>query len=397
MSTTMEQVRSWNGPALFSYGFRPFFLASGVWGVLLMVLWLPMLSGSLELPTAFDAVSWHAHEFLWGYLSAVLGGFLLTAIPNWTGRMPIVGRPLMFLFFLWILGRSAILLSAYLPALLVALVDVAMPVALGVACLREIVSGKNWRNLVVLVLLGLFVCSNLVFHWEAAHDDYAAQGYGLRLGVSTMLMMVGLIGGRILPSFTRNWLVKAGSAILPSPPMQRFDRVSLLALAGALFIWTVFEDHWLVAISLLLAGVLHLVRLMRWKGWLTWTEPLVLVLHVSYAFLPLGLMATGIALMLPHQLDLTGSQHLLMAGVMGMMTVAVMTRATLGHTGQPLRADGWSCVIYIALLLSVVLRFTAGILPDYATPFYHSSGALWILSYLVFCARYGPKLLAAQK
>ncbi|WP_208989479.1 NnrS family protein, partial [Pseudovibrio sp. POLY-S9] len=195
MSTTMEQVRSWQGPVLFSYGFRPFFLASAVWAIVLMLLWIPLVSGHIELPIAFDPVSWHAHEFLFGYLSAVVAGFLLTAIPNWTGRMPIVGRPLIVLFSLWVIGRAAILFGAYLPAGVVAALDVAMPLVLAIACLREIMAGKNWRNLIVLGLLGVLIASNLLFHWEAWSDGYAAQGYGMRLGISTMVLMVGLIGG----------------------------------------------------------------------------------------------------------------------------------------------------------------------------------------------------------
>lgn len=215
MSTTAELMRAWRGPAILSFGFRPFFLGATIWVALAMALWIPALSGSLELPSQFDAASWHAHEFLFGYLSAVIAGFLLTAVPNWTGQLPIVGWPLGGLFVLWVGGRAGVLLSDGLPSLAVALVDLAMPVALTGFLAREIIVGKNWRNLIVLTMLGIFTISNAIFHWEAARGDYAAQGYGLRAGLGAALMMIAVIGGRIVPSFTRNWLARQGPGRLP--------------------------------------------------------------------------------------------------------------------------------------------------------------------------------------
>ncbi|KZL23999.1 NnrS family protein [Pseudovibrio sp. WM33] len=397
MSTTMEQVRSWQGPVLFSYGFRPFFLASAVWAIVLMLLWIPLVSGYIELPIAFDPVSWHAHEFLFGYLSAVVAGFLLTAIPNWTGRMPIVGKPLIVLFSLWVIGRAAILFGAYLPASVVAALDVAMPLVLAIACLREIMAGKNWRNLIVLGLLGLLIASNLLFHWEAWSDGYAAQGYGMRLGISTMVLMVGLIGGRIIPSFTRNWLVKQGRKSLPASPMQVFDKISLLALLVALLVWTALQDHWLAGVVLLIAGVLHFARLVRWKGQYTFKEPLVLVLHASYLFMPLGLLALGFAILQPDLLDITGAQHLLMAGVLGMMTLAVMTRATLGHMGMELKASRGATFLYCAMATSVLLRFSAGLFPDLVARLYDMSALAWILAFVVYVVTFGPLLAWGKK
>jgi uncharacterized protein involved in response to NO len=362
-----------------------------------MLLWIPLISGHIELPVAFDPVSWHAHEFLFGYLSAVVAGFLLTAIPNWTGRMPIVGRPLIFLFSLWVIGRAAILFGAYLPAGVVAGLDVAMPLVLAIACLREIMAGKNWRNLIVLGLLGLLIAANLLFHWEAWSDGYAAQGYGMRLGISTMVLMVGLIGGRIIPSFTRNWLVKQGSKSLPASPMQTFDKISLLTLLIALLVWTALEDHWLAGAVLLIAGALHFARLARWKGQYTFKEPLVLVLHASYLFMPLGLLALGFAILQPDLLDITGAQHLLMAGVLGMMTLAVMTRATLGHTGMELKASRGATFLYCAMATSVLLRFSAGLFPDLATRLYDASALAWILAFVVYVATFGPLLAWGKK
>lgn len=286
MSTTTEQMRKWSGPALLSFGFRPFFFGGAVWAALAMVLWVLMLSGQLSLPTQFDPISWHAHEFLFGYLTAIAAGFLLTAVPNWTGRLPLVGWPLGGLFALWIAGRLAVLVSAHLPPLTVALTDLALPVVLAAVIAREIVAGKNWHNLMVLAILAILTLGNAVFHWEAASGEVAAQGYGLRIGLGAMMMLIAVIGGRVVPSFTRNWLAKRGEGALPTPPMQRLDKLALLILLAALGLWAAAPEARLTAAALAIAGLLHLIRLARWVGWRTTSEPLVLVLHAAYVFLP---------------------------------------------------------------------------------------------------------------
>jgi uncharacterized protein involved in response to NO len=358
-----------------------------------MTLWVPMLNGLVVLPTAFDPVSWHAHEFLFGYLGAVVAGFLLTAVPNWTGRLPIVGWSLGALAGLWLAGRFAVAVSASLPAGLVAAVDLAFPAALAAAIGLEIVAGRNWRNLIVLGMLAVFAAGNLVFHWEAARGDYAAQGYGFRLALGAGLMMIAVIGGRIVPSFTRNWLVKRGPGRLPVPPMQRFDRVALLALLAALLLWVVLPFHLATGAALVLAGALHLARLSRWAGHRTLAEPLVTVLHAGYAFLPLGALAVGAEILAPGLFGAAAAQHLWMGGAIGLMTLAVMTRATLGHTGQALAAGPGTIAIYLSLVSAVLARVAAGIWPAEAGLLHAASGVLWIGAFGGFALVYGRYLL----
>ncbi len=393
MTSTAERIRTWRGPAILTYGFRPFFFAAAVWAAVAMALWVPMSSGRATLPTAFDPVSWHAHEFLFGYLGAVAAGFLLTAVPNWTGRLPIVGWPLAALSALWLAGRLAILISASLPPLVVAACDLAFPVALAAAIGREIVVGRKWRNLMVLGTLALFLLGNAVFHWEAAGTKVAAQGCGLRIGLAAAIMMIAVIGGRIVPSFTRNWLVKRGGGRLPTLPMQRFDILALVVLLVALFFWVALPEHPITGGALLLAGGLHLARLARWAGYRTLAEPLVAVLHVGYLFLPLGAIALGVAILLPGSLAIAAEQHLWMGGAIGLMTMAVMTRATLGHTGQELTADPWTVVLYVALVASVLARVAAGALPTAASLMYGLSGLTWIGAFAGYAILYGPLLL----
>ena len=379
MTTTTQRARDWQGPAIFSFGFRPFFLAASGWAAIAMVLWVAALAGAVNLPTRFDPVTWHVHEFLFGYLGAVIAGFLLTAVPNWTGRLPVVGWPLACLAGVWLAGRIVVLISAFVPPAVVALIDLAFPVALSAFLLREIIAGKNWRNLIVLAMLAVFTVANAVFHTEASFD-----GFGARLGIGAGVMMISVIGGRIIPSFTRNWLVKRGVTQLPTPPMQQFDRLTLLATVAVLVAWVIAPTNGVVAVVLGATGALHLVRLMRWQGHQTIAEPLVLVLHLAYAFIPLGAFALALSIFWPAILPVQAALHIWTAGAIGLMTLAVMTRATLGHTGQQLHAGRWTVAIYAALVAAVVMRLV-GQMP--------MAGAAWIAAFVMFCLVYGPLLL----
>lgn len=389
--TSAEQMRAWRGPTLFSFGFRPFFLFGAVWVALAMLLWLPALSGALTLPTRFDPVSWHAHEFLFGYLGAVLAGFLLTAVPNWTGRLPIVGWPLATLFALWGAGRVAVLVSGHLPAAVAPVIDLAFPLVLGGLILREILAGKNWRNLIVLGLLAVFTLANGLFHIEALTGAYAAQGVGLRLGLATAIMMIAVIGGRIIPSFTRNWLAKQDNPARPAPPMQRFDKLVLLASIAILTLWVIRPMETQTGAALIVFGALHLARQARWQPHHTRREPLLWVLHAAYLFIPLGAFALGLDQILGNP-GTAGAQHLWMAGAIGAMTLAVMTRASLGHTGQTLTANRATVAIYLCLFGSVLARYLGTMHPGMA----QLSGGFWLAAFAGFALAYGPLLLRSQ-
>ncbi len=391
---TASRMRSWAGPALLSFGFRPFFLGASAWAVCAMIFWVLMLAGRLSLPTRFDPMSWHAHEFLFGTLGAILAGFLLTAVPNWTGRLPVTGWRLGALALVWAAGRAAVAMSALLPVGVAAVVALAFPVILGSVILREIVVGRNWRNLVVLAVLSVFALADALYLLDAAHGRVAAQGIGLRLGVASIVMLIALIGGRIIPSFTRNWLVSVGDAARPTPPMQRFDQLVLLVTVGTLVMWVLWPVAESTGIALLVMGVLHALRLARWQGWRTVSEPLVLVLHAGYGFVPLGAVAIGCAALWPGSIAPGAAMHLWMAGAAGLMTLAVMTRATLGHTGQTLTAGRGTVAIYLLMILSLLARLGAAVWPD--LPWLISAAALsWICAYGGFAVLYGPMLLRA--
>ncbi|MEW9804708.1 NnrS family protein [Mesorhizobium sp. ZMM04-5] len=385
----IPRTRPGNYPAFLSYGFRPFFLLGSIWGGLAVLAWLPILSGRLETASLFAPVDWHAHEMIFGFLPAIVTGFLLTAIPNWTGRLPVQGLPLALLAALWLAGRVVISLSAYTGWVVALAVDCAFLLVVVATAAREIVAGRNWRNLKVVVPVSALLAANLVFHLEA-HLAGSAD-IGRRLGIAVGLVLIMIIGGRIIPSFTRNWLVRANPGRLPEP-FGRFDAVAIVSSAAALGLWSIFPDSPLSAALLLVAGTLNLARLARWAGYRTFRDPLVLVLHAAYLFLPVGLIVAGLAVLYPETLPPASGIHVLGVGAIGSMTLGVMARATLGHTGRELRADAGTCVIFAAIALAAPVRFAAVLLPD-VPALLHVSAALWVAAFFGFAALYGGALM----
>ncbi|MGD9885052.1 MAG: NnrS family protein [Reyranella sp.] len=392
MTTTAEQIRSYRGPVLFSYGFRPFFLFAAVWAALAVALWLPMLTGHLTLPTAMTPIEWHVHELVYGYVPAVVAGFLLTAVPNWTGRLPVVGAPLAWLFGCWLAGRLAIATSAWIGAAAAAAIDVAFLLALGAVIAREIVASGNTRNLKVLAGVGLLLAGNVLFHVEAI--DGAGAGYGMRLGIAAAILLIMLIGGRIIPSFTRNWLIRRGAGRLPAA-FDQLDVVVMIASAAALALWVVLPAERATASVALAAMAMNLLRLARWAGERTAAEPLVLVLHVAYAFVPAGFGLLALGILAPGVVAPTGAVHGFTAGAIALMTLAVMTRASLGHTGQALTASPPIQAIYAAALVAALARLLAAF-DVLREPMLHLSAAAWVLAFGGFVVVYGP-LLARRR
>src|SRR6516164_10691284 len=203
----IPRYRRTTGPALFSAGFRPFFLLGALWSALAILIWLPAFAGEYQIPTIFPPVTWHVHEMVFAFGAATVAGFLLTAIPNWTGRMPLQGAPLACLVLLWLVGRAGVLMSARIGPEAAALLDLAFPLAFLNVVGHEIAAGRNWRHLPIVAALALLLLANLHVHLQSV-GIAATADLGSRLGIATLLMLISMVGGRIIPSFTRNWLTK---------------------------------------------------------------------------------------------------------------------------------------------------------------------------------------------
>jgi uncharacterized protein involved in response to NO len=389
MATTAETLRAYRGPAILSYGFRPFFLGGSIWAAAAMALFIPMLQGDLALPTTLNPIDWHQHELLYGFLPAIVAGFLLTAVPNWTGRLPVAVAPLAALFALWLIGRAAVATSALIGAGAAAFADVLFLVALGVIVGREIVAGGNRNNLKVLVLVSLLAIGNLVFHIETATAGTA--DYGKRIGVAAAVLLISLIGGRIVPSFTRNWLAKRGPKNLPAP-FGRFDAATIASSAIALAAWLFAPASAVTGAACGVAGALHFIRLARWRGYRTLAEPLITILHAGYLFVPLGFLLMALAIAFPAIVTPVAAVHAWTAGAIGVMTLAMMTRASLGHTGHELTASPTVLAIYIFAVIAALSRIAAafGIEPQIML---HTAAAGWILAFGGFAIVFGPLLV----
>jgi len=385
---SLDRRPRYSGPALFSYGFRPFFIAGAAWSVVCIVLWLPQFMGELALRSAYTPLDWHIHEMLYGYVAAVIGGFMLTAIPNWTGRLPISGAPLMALATLWLAGRIAILFSSYLGIALAAVVDLAYLATLAAVAAREIVAGRNWRNLRVLVLVGILIAGNIVFHAEVYM--YGGADYGIRIAIAAVVLLISLVGGRIVPSFTRNWLARQDAGRLPVP-FSPFDVATIAVSATALALWVALPESVNTGIAMIAAAVMQILRLIRWAGDRTAADRLVLVLHIGYAFLPIGFALLGASILDPAIVPTSAAIHAWTVGAIGLMTLAVMTRASLGHTGQPLRASTGTQVLYLLALCSALARIIAGF--DGSVLLIQAAAAAWVAAFGGFILLYGPLLL----
>ncbi len=373
-------------PPILHYGFRPFFFLAALYACLAVPAWLSAYAGWIDIAGPFGGMRWHAHEMLFGYLAAVVAGFILTAIPNWTGRLPLSGVPLAILVALWLAGRLACLLS---PDPWVAMgLDLAFPASLAFAIWREVVAGRNWRNAPVAAMVSLFGVANAADH--LANLGWLPDDLGQKLAMATIALLIALIGGRIVPSFTRNWLVRSGSVRLPAP-FGWPDRTALAATAAAMVAWLAIPGTWPAGAALVTAGVLLSLRLARWCGLATISEPIVFVLHVGYGWLCVALVLLAMSTLLPF-MPISAAIHALTAGAVGTMTLAVMTRASLGHTGRPIVADRLVVGVYVAVTLGATLRVAAPFAGQWYLVLLAAGGGLWSVAFLLFAIRYTPIL-----
>lgn len=388
MTDLTKERSAYQGSAFFSYGFRPLFLGAALFAAVAVPAWILLLTGSGHTKLLSVAREWHVHEMIFGFLPAIITGFLLTAIPNWTDRPPIRGRELMLLCTVWMAGRL-VMAFAFLAPLLSATIEGAFLVLVAGLAWREIAAGKSWSHAAMGVLISLYAGANILFHVLALSG--AATDFPERMALALVMVLLALIGGRVTPNFTRDFLAEQRLSDQPAS-FSRFDGLSVVLVGIASVAWIVQPQAIGTGWMLVGAGLANLGRLSRWYGWVTWCEPLVVILHLGYGWLALALLAMGGAI-LGWGLPMTEAMHTLTTGAVGVMTLAVMTRASLGHTGRPKHAGLLTVCIYILVNLGAMLR-VFGPSTDLSTNLVlWLAGISWSGAYLLFALVYGPFLL----
>ncbi len=375
--------------AIFNYGFRPFFLLAGVQAVVAMAVWLAVLHGMRWEMAWLAPIQWHAHEMIFGFVVSALAGFLLTAVASWTGQRGFAGPPLMLLVAIWLGGRIAMAPGLGVPQALAAAMDLAFLPAVAIAITPSLIRAGNVRNFPLVACLVLLFAANLLFH---APDLATRLGIrGLTLAVDTILLMVVLVGGRIVPAFT-------GNALRTRHPDARVaafgwvDRAALAAAATLLVVDLITPGGRLAGVVALIACVLHAWRLSRWQGWLTRDMPIAWVLHVAYAWIPVGLGLKALWLLWQFPVGAVWL-HALTAGAYATMILAVMTRAALGHTGRALVAAKPIVAAYVLVTLAALTRvFAPMVVPAMPQLTWTVAGILWIVAFVIYCAVYAPIL-----
>jgi len=383
---------------LFESGFRVFFLSAALYAALVMALWSAQMSGALailEKTIEMPLPLWHAHELLFGFIVAVVAGFLTTAVPVWTGSPRIRGTELKLLFALWLTGRIAISLSNLLPAWLVALIDMAFLPAVALSVAKLIIPKKLWKNLGFVPLLLLIATGNALIHAEFMGwtDDTAATG--IRFSIGLLILMTVVIGGRVIPFFTSNWLKRHGQPADTSGPGWIAPATILSCLITTIASIFLTNEFALGGLNYL-TGTLILFRLAYWKGFQTLSDPIMWVLHLGYALMGIGFLAEGLSFttdIIPEIL----AQHVFTIGGLGVMVLGMMSRITLGHTGRPLDISFAITFAYFMIILSLLSRVIPPLLlPDFYQIGLAIAGVSWIAAWALYLIIYTPILLSPR-
>lgn len=394
----LRPVRANVVSVIFSYGFRTFFSLAAIFSPLAIAAWLGIYSGAIKPISAYAPNLWHAHEMLFGYAAAVLTGFLLTAIPNWTGAAPLRGRPLVILALLWLAGRAAIWSMPLVPPAVAAAIDISFFIVLGLILVPSLTQGAR-KNLIFLVVLAFLAAANLLFHLEAL--GLADTGsLGLNLGVDLFALLIAIIGGRVTPSFTANAL-RAGAEAQGASPLAikshpSLDKAAILSIAiVAICEFFAHGEEWVGWVALTAAAI-NAVRMAGWQTRRTFFQPLLWVLHLGYAWLVAGLAVKGVAA-LTGTLPGTVALHGITIGAIGTMTLAMMSRASLGHTGRALAAGRALAFAYILISLAAIVRLAMPVLlPDRYPESVTIAGTLWIAAFAIFAVLFIPILIGPR-
>lgn len=373
-----------------SYAFRPFFLLNGLFAIVVISVWLMALHGSRFVPVPVTLPYWHGHEMVVGFGLAAVAGFVLTAVATWTGRPPVQGKWLAVLVFSWLLGRVAMMAAAQLPYWLVAAVDTVFPFLLASLVAREVIGGGNRRNYPIVGLVLVLATLNLMYHLGSLRVLSGMDRLALYFLIHMLLLMITVIAGRIIPNFTANWLRARGHERLPeNHSLTNRIAVAATIATGVSASLTPFGP--VTGALAVVAALSHAVRLARWRGLATTSEPLLFVLHAAYLWLPVGYALTALAafgLVFP----VTSALHALTMGAIGNMILAVTSRVALAHTGRALHAPRLIVVSYVVLNVAVVARVLSPLMPGLGAEMIDLSAVGWIVTFAIFAGVYWPVL-----
>lgn len=372
---------------VFAYPFRIFFLSAAALAVLVVPAWLALLMHPAPAPLAFAPLHWHQHEMLFGFLHAAIAGFLLTAVCNWTGTERLHGAPLAALWLVWLLGRVAMAAGAGAPGWLAHGIDLAFLPLVMLDAGRRIWHARQQRQLILLAVLGALWAMELGFHLEPA-GPYARGAL-----LAAMLLML-VIGGRITPAFSGNWLRSRGGDPARIEVKPWLERLTLGAVAAVLVTQLVRAPAGIAALAAALAAAASLARLGFWRGWLVRAEPLLWILHLALAWIPVALLLLAAAEL--GFVPSTAWVHAAGAGAMGALILGVMARVALGHTGRALRLPAGMTAALGLILAAGVARVltTLQLLPWRAG--LALAATLWVAAFALFLLRYVPILVGPR-
>ncbi|MEN8131320.1 MAG: NnrS family protein [Pseudomonadota bacterium] len=375
------------GMALFARGFRPFFLLAGLAALFMMGPWLAMLSGVTWQPGYFDPLNWHRHEMLFGYTAAVVAGFLLTAVQNWTGIPTVHGKPLMALALLWLTGRIVQWFPATLPGWLIAALDISFLPALGIALAVPLLTRRQHKNYLFIPIVFVLAIANLLMHLQQLHITQDTARYGMLLAINLVIALIVIMGGRIIPFFTERALPGLKTQSWSAVDNAAVGTVGLLLIADLLF-----PDSVWIALICTLAFLTNAARWLGWRPWKTGTAPLLWVLHLGYGWLVLGFALKALATFRPELTTI--SVHAFTLGGIGGLTLGMMARVAIGHTGHQMQVGVEMALSFALIHLAALFRVALPLLfPDQYPYLVWISGALWIAAFGIFLIRYIPILI----
>ncbi|QFU00188.1 NnrS protein [Halomonas sp. THAF5a] len=375
--------------------FRPFFLLAALYGLAAMTVWLAFWHGDILLRPVGGLMFWHQHEMLFGFAAAVVAGFLLTAVQNWTGLPSLRGAPLLALVALWLAARGLMAFPVGMPAWLPMLVDLVFLPVVAVVMASLVIRARRWRNLIFLPALGLLTLANLAMHLGVLTGEAELIRQAAYLAVLTITLLMVVVGGRVIAMFTANRLGLTRRPALPALEYASLGSVMVVVLAQGLAVLGVALPGALFAVLLGLAALANALRLAGWDGLHSWREPLLWGLHGSYAFIPVGLAMWALAALGMFRVEL--AVHALTVGGMGTMMLAMMSRVSLGHTARPIRTLPGIGVALGLMLAAAVLRSPVLALAPQITHWTYNLGILfWCLAYAIFLFHYTGPLLSVR-